>query len=71
MKLTDTNNENYLKEVLAFAENKQAQHSKSIEELPTPIQELLNESIQQADDEKLISHNEVVKEVEERYNLRK
>lgn len=71
IELLDKTDEKYLEEVLAFVENKQTLPANSIEELPSAIQELLNESIQQADEGNVIPHNKVMEEVKKRYNLTK
>ncbi len=71
IQLLNTDNEGYLKEVFDFAEKSKLQHTDSFEKLPTPIQELLLESAEQADGGKLTSHDQVMEEVRKKYNLTK
>lgn len=69
--LLNTDNVRYLKEILEFAKKNQTQAPDSIEDLPTPIQELLTESINQADRGELTSHDVVMEEARKKYNLTK
>ncbi|AXG68709.1 hypothetical protein KORDIASMS9_00925 [Kordia sp. SMS9] len=71
MQLLNTDNVSYLKEVFDFAQKNKLQHPESFQELPTPIQELLTESVAQADRGELIPHDKVMEDVRKKYNLTK
>lgn len=69
MQLLNTDNLSYLEEVFDLAKKIKLQHTDSFQELPIPIQELLLESSAQADRGELTSHDQVMEEVQKRYNL--
>ena len=68
IELLNTDNISYLEEVFEFALNK-IQSVDSFDKLPIPIQELLQESLQQADRGEVISHDQVMEEVRKRYTI--
>jgi chromosomal replication initiation ATPase DnaA len=70
IELLNTDNISYLEEVFEFALNK-IQSVDSFDKLPIPIQELLQESLQQADRGEVIPHDQVMEEVRKRYNITK
>lgn len=69
IQLLNTDNVNYLKDIFDFAEKKKQQEVDPFLELPTEVQELLNESIKQADRGEVTPHAEVTAEVRNKYNL--
>ena len=71
IQLLKTDNASYLKEVLDFAKNKRIETADPFLNLPSEIQELLQESIEQADRGKVTPHAEVMAEVRKKYNLPK
>ena len=63
IQLLNTDNMSYLKAVFDFAKNKRIETGDPFLELPTEIQELLQESIKQADRGEVTPHAEVMAEV--------
>ena len=68
--LLDTDNISYLKDIFEFAKNRKNNES-SFDKLPNVVQELLNKSIEQADNGDVISHNYLMNEVSEKYKFKK
>ena len=58
-----------MKDIFDFAEKKKIDTTDPFLELPTQVQELLNESIKQADRGELTPHAQVMTEVRKKYNL--
>ncbi len=71
IQLLNTDNLSYLEDVFDFAKNKRIETDDPFLELPTEIQELLQESIEQADRGEVTPHAEVMAEVRKKYNLAK
>ena len=69
--LLDTDNLSYLKDVFDFAKNKKGEINDPFLDLPTEIQELLDESSQQADRGEVCTHEKVMAEVRKKYTLSK
>lgn len=69
--LLDTDNLSYLKDVFDFAKNKKGEINDPFLDLPTEIQELLDESSQQADRGEVSTHEKVMAEVRKKYTLSK
>ena len=71
IQLLNTDNMSYLEAIFDFAKNKRKETGDPFLELPTEIQELLQESIKQADRGEVTPHAEVMAEVRKKYNLAK
>ena len=71
IQLLNTDNVSYLEDVFDFAKNKRIETDDPFLELPTEIQELLQESIEQADRGEVTPHTEIMAEVRKKYNLAK
>jgi len=71
IQLLNTDNVSYLEDVFDFAKNKRIQTGDPFLELPTEIQELLQESMEQAERGEVTPHAEVMAEVRKKYNLAK
>ena len=71
IELLDTDNLRYLEDVFDFAKNKKVETNDPLLELPPEIQELLNESLKQADRGEVTPHAEVMAAVRKKYNLSK
>ena len=71
IQLLDTDNVSYLEDVFDFVKNKRIETGDSFLELPTEIQELLQESIAQAARGEVTPDAEVMAEVRKKYNLAK
>ncbi|QMU64888.1 MAG: hypothetical protein GKR88_11695 [Flavobacteriaceae bacterium] len=69
IQLLNTDNISYLKDVFDFAEKKKQDEIDPFLELPEEVQELLNESIKQAERGETRPHVEVMAEVRKKYNL--
>ncbi len=64
-------NQSAFEDVFDFAKNKRIQTGDPFLELPTEIQELLQESMEQAERGEVTPHAEVMAEVRKKYNLAK
>ncbi|MDB9837168.1 hypothetical protein OAC51_09775 [Flavobacteriaceae bacterium] len=71
IQLLNTDNVSYLEDVFDFAKNKRIQIGDPFLELPTEIQGLLQESMEQAERGEVTPHAEVMAEVRKKYNLAK
>jgi len=71
IQLLNTDNVSYLEDVFDFAKNKRIETGDPFLELPTEIQELLQESIEQVDRGEVTPHTEIMAEVRKKYNLAK
>ncbi|PQJ80306.1 hypothetical protein [Polaribacter porphyrae] len=69
IQLINTDNVNYLKDIFEFAEKKKVNSTDPFLKLPKEVQELLNESIKQADRGEVTPHSEIMAEVRNKYNL--
>lgn len=70
IQLLNTDNISYLKDIFEFAERKKEETDPFLA-LPLEVQELLQESIKQAERGEVTTHEEVMAEVRKKYNLTK